>query len=48
MHMAWERMAFLYAIVLPPLFLLALVGILAVDGAFVFYIRDLFMNVVGE
>ena len=43
MHMAWERMAFLYAITLPPLFLLALVGILAVDGAFVYYIRDLFM-----
>jgi len=30
---------------LPPLFLLALVGILAVDGAFVYYIRDLFMGV---
>ena len=44
MHMAWERMAFLYAITLPPLFLLALVGILAVDGAFVYYIRDLFMS----
>ena len=48
MHMAWERMAFLYAIMLPPLFLLALVGILAVDGAFVYYIRDLFMPLVGE
>ena len=48
MHMAWERMAFLYAIMLPPLFLLALVGILAVDGAFVYYIRDLFMQLVGE
>ena len=45
MHMAWERMAFLYAIMLPPLFLLALVGILAVDGAFVYYIRDLYMGV---
>jgi len=45
MHMAWERMAFLYAIMLPPLFLLALVGILSVDGAFVYYIRDLFMSV---
>ena len=44
MHMAWERMAFLYAITLPPLFLLALAGILAVDGAFVYYIRDLFMS----
>ena len=44
MHMAWERMAFLYAITLPPLFLLALVGILAVDGAFIYYIRDLFMS----
>jgi len=48
MHMAWERMAFLYAIMLPPLFLLALVGILSVDGAFVYYIRDLFMPLVGE
>ena len=28
MHMAWERMALIYAIMLPPLFLLALVGIL--------------------
>ena len=44
MHMAWERMALLYAITLPPLFLLALAGILAVDGSFIYYIRDLFMS----
>ena len=47
--MHWrERMAFLYAIMLPPLFLLVLIGILAVDGAFVYHIRDLFMPLVGE
>ena len=44
MHMAWERMAFMYAILLPPLFLLALAGILSVDGAFIYYIRGLFMT----
>jgi len=38
----------IYAITLPPLFLLALVGILSVDGAFVYYIRDLFMSVTAS
>ena len=47
MHMAWERMAFLYAICLPPLFLLALVGILSVEGAWVYYVRSLFMTLTG-
>jgi cytochrome c oxidase subunit IV len=45
--MAWERMAFLYAICLPPLFLLALVGILSVEGAWVYYVRSLFMTLTG-
>src|SRR3954467_15157219 len=31
MHMAWERLALMYAIVLPPLVLLVLVAIMALE-----------------
>jgi caa(3)-type oxidase subunit IV len=42
MHMRWERMALVYAIILPPLMLLALVGIMAVEGDYTVWIRNLF------
>jgi cytochrome c oxidase subunit 4 len=32
MHMAWERLALIYAIVLPPLALLVLVGLMALEA----------------
>ena len=32
MHMAWERLALIYAILGPPLVLLVLIGLMAVEG----------------
>jgi cytochrome c oxidase subunit IV len=32
MHMAWERLALIYAILGPPIVLLVLIGLMAVEG----------------
>lgn len=32
MHMAWERLALIYAILAPPIVLLLLIGLMAVEG----------------
>jgi cytochrome c oxidase subunit IV len=42
MHMAWERMALVYAILVPPLCLLVLVGLMAAEGGHTFLMRLLF------
>jgi cytochrome c oxidase subunit IV len=34
MHMAWERLALRYAIVVPPVILLVLVGIMALEASY--------------
>ena len=39
MHMAWERLALVYAIVLPPLCLLILVTLMATEANYVFLTR---------
>lgn len=39
MHMAWERLAFKFAILLPPLCLLILIGLMAVEGGHTFLTR---------
>ncbi len=39
MHMAWERLALIYAILGPPLLLLVLIGLMAVEGDYVFLTR---------
>ena len=44
MHMAWERLALVYAIVLPPLALLVLVAIAAGESKYTFLSRMLFMG----
>jgi cytochrome c oxidase subunit IV len=44
MHMLWERMALVYAIVIPPLLLLTLVGIGALDGEYTFDTRETFFG----
>lgn len=44
MHMRWERLALTYAILLPPLCLLVLVGLMAVEGDYTFLIRALFFG----
>ncbi len=47
MHMAWERMALIYAILLPPAFLLVLVGMMAVEGGYTTLTRILFFGPGG-
>ena len=44
MHMAWERMALITAILLPPLFLLVLVGMMAIEGGYTTLTRLLFFG----
>jgi cytochrome c oxidase subunit IV len=39
MHMAWERLALKLAILVPPLALLVLVGLMAIEGDYTFLTR---------
>jgi cytochrome c oxidase subunit IV len=42
MHLVWERMALVFAILLPPLLLIALIGIGALDGLSTLWTRNAF------
>ena len=44
MHMAWERLALVYAILLPPLCLLVLIGLMATEADYTFVTRLLFFR----
>ncbi len=44
MHMAWERLALVYAILVPPLALLVLVGLMASEAQHTFLTRLLFFR----
>jgi len=44
MHMAWERMALILAILLPPLFLVVLIGMMAIEGGYTTLTRALFFG----
>ncbi len=44
MHMLWERLAMMYAILLPPLLLLVLMGIGAFEGEHTFFTRETFFG----
>ena len=44
MHMAWERLALICAILLPPLALLVLVGLMAAEADHTFVTRLLFFR----
>jgi cytochrome c oxidase subunit IV len=39
MHMAWERLALIYAILLPPLCILVLIGLMAMEADYTFLSR---------
>ncbi len=44
MHMRWERLALICAILLPPLCLLVLIALMTVEGKFTFLTRGLFFG----
>ena len=48
MHMVWERLALMYAIVVPPLLLLVLLGIGALEADYTFLTRGTFFAPVKE
>jgi cytochrome c oxidase subunit IV len=39
MHMAWERLALIFAILLPPLCILVLIGLMALEADYTFLTR---------
>jgi caa(3)-type oxidase subunit IV len=44
MHMLWERLAMVYAILVPPVLLLVLLGIGAFEGDYTFFTRGTFFG----
>lgn len=42
MHMAWERLSLIYAILVPPLVLLVLVRIMIIESDYTFWTRAIF------
>jgi cytochrome c oxidase subunit IV len=44
MHMAWERLSLVYAILVPPLCLLVLVGLMASEAGYTFATRLSFFH----
>jgi len=44
MHMAWERLALAYAILCPPLCLLVLIALMAIEAEYTFFTRLLFFS----
>jgi len=44
MHMRFERLGLVYSILLPPLLLLALLGILAAEGDYITQVQTLFFG----
>lgn len=48
MHMVWERLALAYAVLLPPLLLLVLVGIAAGESDYTFLTRLVFFDQATE
>ena len=45
MHMMWERLALMYAILLPPILVLVFVGIMVFESDYTFFTRDIFFRV---
>ncbi len=48
MHMLWERLALIYAILVPPLLLLVLLWIGAVEADYTFFTRGTFFGTAAE
>ncbi len=48
MHMAWERMALMYAILLPPVFILVFVSLMTFEAGYTFAARMTFFGPIGS
>ncbi|MCH6582310.1 MAG: cytochrome C oxidase subunit IV family protein [Proteobacteria bacterium] len=44
MHMLWERLALVYVVVVPPLLLMVLLGIGALEADYTFFTRGVFFG----
>ena len=44
MHMLWERLALLYAIMLPPLLVLVFVALMTIESDYTFFTRGIFFG----
>jgi len=44
MHMVWERLAIVYAILVPPLVILVLILLMALEADYTFAVRDTFFS----
>jgi len=44
MHMMWERLALLYAILVPPLLVMVLVGLMTFEADYTFLTRGIFFG----
>ncbi|NOX49213.1 MAG: cytochrome C oxidase subunit IV [Gammaproteobacteria bacterium] len=44
MHLMWERLAIVYAILVPPLVILVLITLMALEGDYIFDVRETFFS----
>ena len=44
MHMAWERLALIYAILVPPVLVLVFVGIMTFESDYTLFTREIFFR----
>ena len=44
MHMVWERLALIYVVIVPPLLLMVLLGIGALEADYTFFTRGVFFG----
>ena len=44
MHMVWERLALVYVVVVPPVLLMVLLGIGAIEADYTFFTRGIFFG----
>ena len=44
MHMAWERLALIYAILLPPVLVLVFVALMTLEWVYTLFTRELFFR----
>jgi len=45
MHMAWERLALTYAILLPPVLVLVFLGIMVLESDYTLWLRTIFFGI---